>query len=197
MTGTHPSVILIGCGALGSNLVLAARNVPASWTVVDHDRVEARNVLSQFHPRASVGANKALAMRAALRQFFGLEMTAVPYRLSESNTEAILGCAGIAVDCTDDAATTRLILSVARCPVLVAKVSAGASLGVVRWSNVAGHPDYEPDERPEGAATCEAGHEAPELLAVATYAALALRAAVEDGVYRAYNVTPLRAAMTG
>ncbi len=52
-------VVLVGVGALGSNLVFAARSIEGlEWTLVDFDRVQFKNTQSQYHPVTSIGKNK-------------------------------------------------------------------------------------------------------------------------------------------
>ena len=47
-------IVVVGVGALGSHLLLAARNVPAEWKIVDFDSVEMKNIQSQFHTRITL-----------------------------------------------------------------------------------------------------------------------------------------------
>ena len=55
-------IVITGVGALGSHLVQFIRNEKTAIRVVDFDRVEQKNVLSQFYGRPGVGKNKVLAL---------------------------------------------------------------------------------------------------------------------------------------
>ena len=122
-TQTPKHVVVVGVGALGSHLLLLCRNLPIRLTVVDFDRVERKNTLSQFHSKMGVGRNKAQALQQALQGLFGLQIGAVPHRLTEDNAQTILRDADLIVDCVDNAPTRQLIQQVAAasdtpCPIL-------------------------------------------------------------------------------
>ena len=60
-------VVVVGAGALGSHLALLGRNLDAGWVLVDHDRVEQRNLLAQVHTRMGVGRHKTQALQQLLQ----------------------------------------------------------------------------------------------------------------------------------
>src|SRR5690606_29175647 len=84
-------VVVVGVGALGSHVVQLGRSLPVQWKVIDDDRIEAKNLLAQFHTRLGVGKNKAQALQQAMQGMFGVKIEAIPHRLTADNTEALLG----------------------------------------------------------------------------------------------------------
>ena len=74
-------LVIVGVGALGSHLALLLRNAGVPLVLVDFDRVEAKNTMSQFHTRMGLGRNKAQALQQSLKGLFGLDATAIPHRL--------------------------------------------------------------------------------------------------------------------
>lgn len=183
-------VVLVGAGALGSHLVLFGRNLPAQWTVVDFDRVEHKNVLAQLHARTTVGRNKAQALQQAMQGLFGVRIDAIPHRLVADNVEALLGPAGVVVDCVDDAPTRRLIqeFAVARgVPCLHGALAADGTFARVAWTEV-----FTPDEGAPGAPTCEGGEHLPFIGYVAARLAGSLQAFLERGEKRSAHLLPDR-----
>ena len=70
-------LVVVGVGALGSHVVLLGRNWPVRFVVVDFDRVEQKNVLSQFHSRKAVGKSKAQSVQQTAQFLFGQRLDAV------------------------------------------------------------------------------------------------------------------------
>jgi tRNA A37 threonylcarbamoyladenosine dehydratase len=56
------TITIVGVGALGSHVVQFLRNLDVTLRLVDFDRVEAKNVMSQFYGQPNVGKNKAVAL---------------------------------------------------------------------------------------------------------------------------------------
>ena len=183
------TVVIVGVGALGSHLALLARNLDVALVVVDFDRVEQKNVLSQFHTRMGVGRNKAQALAQAFQGMFGLKVEAVPHRLTADNTDAVLGRADIVVDCVDNGATRRLIQGWARAhdtPCLHGALSADGQYGRAVWDALF----QIDDEDVEGAPTCEGGEHLPFIAQVAAQLAFALQQHVEHGRDRSWDLFP-------
>lgn len=181
-----PRVVVVGCGALGSHVALLLRN-EASLVLVDHDRVEAKNVLSQHHPKASIGKNKAVALAAHL-MFFGVKPAAIPNALTQVNAYAVLGDADLVVDCTDSAEARTLMHKHCQLhgyPLLHAALAAGGDYGQVTWDT----EGYRADANDGGAATCHAGEHLPHAALVAAYAARAAQAFLRDGKRVGYAVS--------
>ncbi|MBI2569421.1 MAG: ThiF family adenylyltransferase [Candidatus Schekmanbacteria bacterium] len=182
-------VVIVGVGALGSHLVLWARNWPARIKIVDYDRVEQKNLLAQFHTRMGLGKNKAQALQQAMQGMFGTRLEAVPHRLSEDNAEVLLGGGDLVVDCTDNAATRRVIqVSVRRLglPCVHGALSADGGFARVVWDELF----VVDEEGSEGAATCENGEALAFFALAAAHLAGAVQRFLATGERRSCQITP-------
>lgn len=182
-------VLIAGVGALGSHVLLFVRNVPAAFTVVDDDRVEQKNVLSQFHTRMGLGRNKAQALQMAMSGLFGLRVTAIPHRLIAENAAELLGGQDLVVDCLDNHASRSLLQATARrleIPCVHGALAADGSLGRVVWD-----PMFQPDsESSAGAATCEDGEHLPLIAFTASALAMAIQRFVSSERRVGFQVWP-------
>jgi hypothetical protein len=153
-------IVFCGVGALGSSAAMLCRGLGAELSFVDFDRVESKNLFAQAFVKASLGKNKAEALKLQLATFYGIRSEAYPVRLVESNVEALCGAADLVVDSFDNAAGRRVLQSWARSrsrPLVHAALSADGSFGLVRWTE-----RFVPDPEDEaGQATCEAGEHLP------------------------------------
>src|SRR5687767_804738 len=153
-------IVFCGVGALGSNAVVACRNLEATFVLVDFDRVESKNCLSQAFVKQSVGKNKADSLKLQLANFWGVKAESFGVRVTEENVATLCGAADLVVDAFDNAKSRRLLSAWARTankPLLHAAVSADGTFGLVRWDE-----RFVPDEESsEGQATCEGGEHLP------------------------------------
>jgi shikimate 5-dehydrogenase len=178
-------VVIVGAGALGSHLALLLRN-HADIKVVDFDRVEAKNCMSQLHAVGSVGKNKALALQQAMKFLFGVRVEAVPHKLVPNNVRELLESSDLVVDCVDNGETRRLIQGFCRTeeiPCLHGALAAGGQLGQVCWTE-----KFEADDAPPGAATCEDGEHLPFIATVASLLAVVAQGFVRRGSRKSYLV---------
>jgi len=170
-------IVFCGVGALGSNAVLFCRNLGADLALVDFDRVESKNLLSQAFVKQSVGKNKADALKLQLANFHGIKVEAHGVRLETSNVDSLCGSADLLVDAFDNAASRELLSAFARRtgkPLVHAAISADGSFGMVRWD-----ASFMADaEDAPGQATCEGGEHLPMVALVSA----ALGRAIEDFV---------------
>jgi molybdopterin/thiamine biosynthesis adenylyltransferase len=176
-------VVFFGVGALGSHAAIACRNLDAVLSFVDFDRVESKNLLSQAFVKASVGKNKADALKAQLQSFWGVRAESFGVRFSEDNAATLLSGATLAVDAFDNAESRRLLSAAARSrgvPLVHAGVSGDGTFGLVRWDE-----RFVPDEEDHaGAATCEGGGHLPLLGLVSAALARVIQDFVERGEER-------------
>jgi molybdopterin/thiamine biosynthesis adenylyltransferase len=160
-------VIFCGVGALGSNAVINCRNLEAQLVLIDFDRVESKNCLSQAFVKQSIGKNKADALKLLLSNFWGVKAEAFGVRIEESNVATLCGAADLLVDAFDNAKSRRVLSAFARGhgkPLVHAAVSADGTFGLVRWDE-----RFEPDEESvAGEATCEGGEHLPLIALVAS-----------------------------
>jgi molybdopterin/thiamine biosynthesis adenylyltransferase len=178
-------IVIVGAGALGSHAALFLRHA-AKLRLVDFDRVETRNTRSQFHAQASVGRNKTEALRQSLQFLFGVDVEAVPHRLTELNVERLLARATLVLDCVDHADSRRTIQRFVRMrnmPCLHgALAAAGAQYGRIVWD-----ANFVIDED-SGAATCDDDTALPFIATVAAHLASAAQAFLRDGTRIGYQV---------
>lgn len=153
------TIIIVGVGALGSHVVQFLRN-EATIRVVDFDRVEQKNTLSQFHGKPNVGKSKVQAIQQTMQFLFGLKLEAIPHKLTADNAKQVLSKADLVIDCLDNGASRRVVQGFAReakVPCLHGALAADGSFGRAIW-------DEEfviDDEAGAGAATCEDGAHLP------------------------------------
>jgi hypothetical protein len=152
-------IVIVGVGALGSPLGLYLRNEEAGLKFVDHDRIEAKNVMAQAHTKMGISKNKTIALQQMLRGFFGVETIAVPHKLTKDNAEQLLAGADLVIDCTDNFDARIDIMEAVRkldVPCLHAAVSADGDFGQIIWTEF-----FKPDEDEGDGATCEDGRHLP------------------------------------
>jgi thioredoxin reductase len=145
-------ITIVGLGAIGSHAAVALRN--HSLRLVDFDKVEHKNVLSQNHFKLTTGQTKARSLDALLRQF-GNVPKAFPVKLEESNVAKMLTEQDLVLDCTDNIAARTLIQAYCvrnKIPCLHGGMSADGTFGVVMWTE-----HFIPDKESGTGATCEDG----------------------------------------
>jgi molybdopterin/thiamine biosynthesis adenylyltransferase len=175
-------ILFCGVGALGSTAALLCRNL-GELGFVDFDRVESKNLLAQAFVKASLGKNKADALKLQLANFWGVKTDAFPVRLVAENVATLGASAGLVVDCFDNA-KSRLVLSAwaraAGKPLVHAALAADGKFGLVRWDE-----RFTPDaEDAEGQATCEGGEHLPFIGLLAAALARSIQDFVKDGTRR-------------
>lgn len=173
-------IVFAGVGALGSNAVVLCRNLAVQLVLVDFDRVESKNCLSQAYVKPSVGKNKAEALKLQLSNFWGIKAESFGVRIGEDNVAALCGTADLLVDAFDNAKSRRLLSTWARSadkPLVHAAVSADGTFGLVRWDE-----RFTPDEEgTPGAATCEGGEHLPLIAMVSSTLARTIQDFIATG----------------
>ena len=153
-------IVFCGVGALGSTAAVLCRNLEATLAFIDFDRVESKNLLAQAYVKASVGRNKAEALKLQLLNLHGVKAESFGVRLTRDNVEALCGGADLLVDCFDNRDSRVLLSDFARKagkPLVHGALSADGSFGLVRWDE-----RFVPDaEDTAGQATCEGGAHLP------------------------------------
>lgn len=181
-------VVIVGVGALGSHLALLARNWPVELVLVDFDRVEQKNLLSQFHTRMGLGRNKAQALQQTLQGLFAVRARAVPHKLTADNAEQLLTGAHLVIDCVDNAQARALMQRVVRAgdiPCLHGALAADGAYARVMWD-----AQFTIDEGGEGEATCEDGQHLPFIAIVAGFMAQAAQRFLSEGEQRSLHLHP-------
>jgi len=185
-------VTVVGVGALGSHVVQLLRN-DATLKVIDHDRVEQKNTLSQFHARNSVGKSKVQALQQAVNFLWGIKIEAVPHKLVADNAKQVLGGADLILDCLDNGDARRVIQGFVRdqgVPCLHGALAADGQLGRVVWDE-----DFSIDDTTAGAATCEDGEHLPFIGMTASNMARAAQEFLKSGKKIGFQVYPKGASL--
>lgn len=182
-------ITIVGAGALGSHLVPLLRNAKANVVVVDFDRIERKNVLSQLHAGNSVGKSKVVALQQLMQFLFSFKVGAIPHRLTSLNATEILGESGLIVDCLDNGESRRVVQQFARAhqtPCLHGALAGGGQFGRVVWDE----NFTVDDEGGAGAATCDNGDFLPFISLVSSALAYSAQQFLATGKKFGFQVTP-------
>jgi hypothetical protein len=178
----QPHIYIIGVGALGSNAAMLLRNEDATFTLVDFDRVEAKNLTTQAFSTQTLGVNKAQAFVRSANFNFGrtrASYVAAPGKITSDNVKTTLHNPTLLVDATDNIEARRTLISFATAngvPLVHGALAPNGEMGVVRWS-----PQFVPDEAAAGAVTCETGEFLPLIMQSAASLALAVQTFLRSG----------------
>lgn len=92
-------VTIIGCGAIGSFAALSLAKMGfTNLTLWDMDEVSVENMSCQFYRFADIGTNKALALKALIKDFTNVDVQAYPAAWSKEFTAQLTGVVVSAVD---------------------------------------------------------------------------------------------------
>lgn len=176
-------IVFCGVGALGSTSAVLCRNLEASLAFIDFDRVESKNLLAQAYVKASVGRNKAEALKLQLLNLHGVKAESFGVRLTRDNVEALCGGADLLVDCFDNRESRALLSDFARKvgkPLVHGALSGDGRFGLVRWDE-----RFVPDaEDTAGQATCEGGAHLPLIGLLSATLARTVQDFLKDGTRR-------------
>jgi molybdopterin/thiamine biosynthesis adenylyltransferase len=101
---------ICGAGAVGSNLAESlARQGFRKLRVIDHDRVDVRNLSTQVFSRADVGAQKVAALRNSIFRATGVEIDARAEEMTQLNMRNLLKDMDIIVDGFDNSVSRQLL----------------------------------------------------------------------------------------
>ena len=180
-------IVVVGVGALGSNLVPLIRNIEQRIRVVDFDKVERKNVLSQFHSVKAAGKLKATALTQLMKFTWGTVIEPNTNKLQMNNARALLGGAELVVDCLDNAEARQIVQNFVRMesiPCVHGGLAANGEFARVIWDE-----SFVIDSEPaEGAATCEDGEFLPFIGIAASYLAFTVQEFLNTGKKRGFNI---------
>lgn len=183
-------IVIVGLGALGSEVLQFARNFAADFKVIDFDRVEQKNTLAQMHTRMSLRRNKAESMKQAMQGMWGLKVDAIPHKLTTENATQLLGGAALIIDCTDNIAAREVIQAFAKdnaTPTLHGSLSAAGDFARVMWTE-----HFTADaEGADGEATCEDGEQLPFFALAGAHVAQEAQRFLKEGTKRSFQINPL------
>jgi molybdopterin/thiamine biosynthesis adenylyltransferase len=183
------TIVVVGVGALGSHVVQLVRNVEAKVVAIDFDRVEHKNVASQFHGKPNVGKAKVISLKQTMTFLFGKDIETIPHKLTPENAAELLGRGDLLVDCLDNGASRRVVQGLARktgVACVHGALAAHAGFGRVVWDE-----SFVIDDEPAGqAATCDDGGHLPFIAVVAAFLAYAVQRFVAQGERVGFEVHP-------
>ncbi len=187
---TQRVVTVLGLGALGSHVVQLLRNLNVHIRCVDFDRVEMKNLASQFHAKKSLGASKVRGLQQVMQFLFDRKIEAIPHRLRADNCAALLQDSGLILDCLDNFGARSLVqahVADSLQPCLHGALAPDGQFGRVIW-----HEHFVADhEGTQGAATCENGAHLPFIAIVASYMAFSAQTFLEQTGRWAFRCTPV------
>lgn len=142
--------VLLGCGAIGSNLATAlVRQGAQHITLVDNDRVDVTNLSTTVYTLNDVGVTKVYALSQHLWAINpDVDIVCHHYKLTHERWPKFPKNDAIVIDCVDNVETRRLIT--ARFPDAL-HVGIGGNYGEAIWG-----PDYcvPPEPDPNDIAAC-------------------------------------------
>lgn len=131
-------VTLCGAGALGAHIAEGlARAGFGRLRLIDHDRVEERNLSTQPYQRADVGGYKASILAHMLYRAVGTQVDAQPRTLDEGTVPKLLKASPLVVDAFDNSISRGIVArwcAETRTPCLHAGL--GPDYGEVLWNAV-------------------------------------------------------------
>lgn len=178
-------ITIVGVGALGSHAALLLRG--HELRVIDGDRVEAKNIGSQFHSSATLRRNKAQACANTLQMLFRVRVNAFCTMLHEDNVNVLLRGSDVVVDCCDNIAARTLIQRWCgdSIPCIHGCLSADGLYGRVVWNE-----RFVPDpEGVAGQATCEDASNLPFHGLVGAVVARETIRCLDTGIRWNYEIT--------
>lgn len=187
LIGNMKKIVIVGVGALGSHVALFLRNV-AEMRLLDYDRIEQKNVLSQFHSKPNVGKAKVGALQQTMNFLFGIKVTVIGNKLVRDNAEQLLGGVDLIIDCLDNAEARQIVQDFARktkVPCLHGGLAANGAFGISIWDE-----NYKIQEGAEGAATCENGDQLPFIARVSAYISTSAQEFLVNGKRYGYMISP-------
>ena len=187
-------ITVVGVGALGSHFVQFLRSEDVEFKLIDFDRVEQKNTLSQFHGKPSVGKLKVQGLQSTLQFLWGMKTNVNTNKLTIENVSQLLKDSDLIVDCLDNAEARRIIQNYVRgldvdgdlTPCLHGAVDGEGSFGRVVWDE-----GFVIDSgSAPGTPTCEDGENLPFIASVAAYMARSAQAFLRKGVKHGFQISP-------
>jgi len=180
-------VVIVGVGALGSHVTQFLRN-SSQIKIIDFDFIEQKNVLSQFHSKSGVGKSKVEALKQTMNFLFGIKVGTVGNKLVENNVSQLLHNADLDIDCLDNAEARRIVQNYVRkekVPCLHGGLAADGAFGISVWDE-----NFQIQDGPVGAPTCENGDQLPFIAVVSAYIARSAQEFLVSNKRYGYMISP-------
>jgi molybdopterin/thiamine biosynthesis adenylyltransferase len=195
-------ITVVGVGALGSHLVQFLRSLKTpdgqevSLRAVDFDRVEQKNLASQFHGKPGVGKLKVDALKQTMDFLYKRPIQTNSNKVVADNISAVLlphdavnlPLAHLVVDCLDNGVSRRLVQAYVRAhniPCLHGALAAGGAFGRVIWDE-----GFVVDDETAGVPTCEDGEFLPFIALTSAYLAQAVQEFVTTKQKVGWSISP-------
>jgi len=183
------NVTIVGVGALGSHLIQFIRNEEINITIIDFDRVEKTNTMSQFHSVKTVGKSKVQSMQQSMKFMFGTKLNIIPHKLTSDNVDMLLKKSDLIIDCLDNAEARLLVQNYVRqnnVPCLHGGLAANGEFGQIMWDQ-----HFKIDHEPSaGAATCENGEHLAFIAIVSSFFAQSVHEFIVNNRMVNYQISP-------
>ena len=128
-------VAICGAGAVGSTLAESlARQGVGFLRVIDFDRVEARNLATQTYTTEDVGRLKVEALKDQVFRAAGLEIEAVPRKLTPENAGKLLKDVDLVIDGFDNSAARGAVTTACGAAIPCLHVGLFTGYGEARWN---------------------------------------------------------------
>ncbi|MHA1675807.1 MAG: HesA/MoeB/ThiF family protein [Candidatus Njordarchaeales archaeon] len=142
-------ICVCGAGALGSNLINnLLRQGVSNVSVIDMDRVEAKNVATQVYTMRDVGQKKTAALQSLMHQATKKIITAVDKELRQNNATKLLKGYDLVIDVFDNWKSRKAVQTV--CAQLkIPCVHAGMSddgFSEIKWNKSYSIPKVEVEQ---------------------------------------------------
>jgi predicted ThiF/HesA family dinucleotide-utilizing enzyme len=183
-------IVIVGVGALGSHLVQFIRNEKVDIRIIDFDRVEQKNVMSQFHGKPGVGKNKVAALQQTMDFLFKRQLAVVSNKLVADNIDVLMKGATLVVDCLDNGASRKLVQDYVRkhnLPCLHGALAPGGEFGRAIWDE----KFVIDSEVGAGAVTCEDGEFLPFIALTAGFMARSIQLFLKEEKKIGFSISPV------
>ncbi len=177
--------------------------------VVDFDRVESKNLASQFHTTAGLGRLKVQSLAMTMNMLWRKQITTNHNKLIRGNERQLVSrgvkdggyvLPHLMIDCLDNGASRRVLQQWALdcdVPLLHGAIDAAGTFGRVGWTKHSVLTDGSilhkfgiDDEEKIGQPTCENGENLPMVAIVSGYIAKAAQAFLRDGKLIGFQISP-------
>ena len=145
----NTKICICGAGALGSNLAnnLLRQGVD-NVTIIDMDRVEAKNIATQIYTYRDVGQKKANALKSLMHQATKKVVNAVDTELKQTNASKLLKGHSLIIDVFDNWPSRKLVKN-ASDKLKIPCVHAGMSddgFAEIKWNDRYNIPEKEVEQ---------------------------------------------------
>jgi len=142
------TIVICGAGALGANIAEnLARAGVGRLRIIDHDRVEERNLSTQPYQRADIGAHKGKILANALYRAVGTQVDAQLKTLDDTNAGRLLKGGALVVETFDNSRSRRCVAEhCTRTEMACLHVGLGEAYGEVIWNEIYRVPSTAQDD---------------------------------------------------